>query len=78
MEDFCIQVSQIAHDEDEDWLDNTDVVGEARDETGQKAPDDADQRTAERHHQEGSKTGQNVGVFDIFDAHADVSVKHIV
>ena len=78
MEDFRIQVSQVAHDEDEDGLNDADVVGETGDETGEEAPDDADQSAANCDDEEGGKAGQNVRVLDIFHTHADVSVEHVV
>lgn len=78
MEDFSVEVRQIAHDENEDRLDNSDVVREAGHESSEEAPDDADQSAANCHDEEGSKTGQYVRVFDVFHAHADVLVEHIV
>ncbi len=57
VEDFRVQISQVAHDEDENGLDNTNVIGEARDETSKEAPDDADQGATDGHNKEGGETG---------------------
>lgn len=78
MEDFSVQVSQIAHHENEDGLDDANVVGKTGDETREEAPNDANKSTANRHHNKGGETRQNVGVFDVFLAHADVGVEHVV
>lgn len=78
MKDFSIQVSQVAHDKDEDGLDDTDVVGKASNETRKEAPNDADKCTTERNHNEGGETGQNICIFDIFLAHTHVGVEHVV
>lgn len=78
MEDFSIQVSQIAHNKNEDGLDDTHMVGKTSDETREEAPNDADKSTTERNHNKGGETRQNVGVFDVFLAHTNVGVKHVV
>lgn len=78
MENFRIEVSQVAHDKNKDGLDDTDMIGEAGNETGQEAPNNAYERTSERDHKEGGKARQNIRVFDIFLAHAHVGVEHVV
>ena len=52
VEYFSVEVGQVAHDEDEDGLDDEHVIGEPGDEAGEEAPNDANQRPAQRHHQE--------------------------
>ena len=78
MEDLGVEVGQVAHDEDEDGLDDAHVVGEARDESGEEAPDDADRRAAQRHHQKVGQPRQHVRGADVLLAHADVRVEHVV
>lgn len=56
MEDFSVQVSQIAHDKNENRLDDPNVVGETGNETGEEAPNNADQRATDRNHNERSET----------------------
>lgn len=38
MENLSIEVRQISHDENENWLNHSNVVGESRDQTSQKSP----------------------------------------
>lgn len=78
MENFSIEVSQVAHDKNKDGLDDTDVIGESGNKAGQEAPNNAYQRTSKGHHKEGGKTRQNIRVFDIILAHTHVGVEHVV
>ena len=78
MEDFGIEIGQVAHDEDENGFDDEDVIGEPRNEARQKAPDDTDQGTAHGRNQKWADSGQNVRVLHVLRAQSDVNVKHLV
>jgi len=78
VENFSVEVGQVAHDEDEDRFDDEYVVGESGDEPGEETPDDADERSTQRHYQERGEPGQNVRVLNVLLAHFHVSVEHVV
>ena len=77
VEDFSIQVSQIAHNKNEDGLDDTHLVGKTSEETREEAQNDADECTTERNHNKGGETRQNVGGFDVFCADTNKGAKHL-
>ena len=78
MEDLGVEVAEVGHDEDEDGLDDAHLVREAGNQPRGEAPDDADDRAADRHHEEGREARQQIRGQDVTGAHLCVRLEHVV
>lgn len=78
MEDLCVEVGEVGHDEDEDGLYDPDLVGVAGDHARGEPPDDPDDRPTHGHHDEGEEACQDVCVKDIGSPHLCVGLEHVV
>ena len=78
VEYFSIEVGQVAHDENKDGLDDAHVIREPSHKPSQEAPNDADERPTQRHHQKRRESRQDVLVPDILWTQLHVSIEHIV
>ena len=78
MEDFCSQIGQVAHDINNEWLNDANVVCEARDEGSEEAVDHSDESATNRHQHEVAQTRQHIDRLDVARANLTVLLEQVV
>ena len=78
MEEFCDEVREVTHEEDEERLDDADLAGEARREAREEAEEDAEEGRAARHDEKRGEAGEDVDDLDVGSANLAVRLEHVV
>lgn len=78
LECLCADVGHIAHEEDEDWLNDHHSMRKFGNEARQEAPADADGSATQSYRYKGSQTGEGVNSTQTFGSHTDEGIDHVV